>query len=786
MTKKIPNWCKTFILLLLTLNFSLVAQTTQTNLIVNGGFEDGLAGWSAFWTRQPNSGECSLEKSNPHSGSACIKIVHTGEQDWGLNYSRRINVKYGDWFEIEGWLKIEGEGDAVLCVAMYDEVGNAIDWSYGATQIRNSPQWTHLKNKFFVFQKNARYIIPRIIGSGKATIWIDDISLKRIEPLVKSEENLPNVIKFENQFISVDFYPSNCLFNVLDKRTQKLWKQNLINGEISTLKVKTNKNVIEFDIFHLPAMKSLKAMLRLEVNSPEILFELAGEGKLDRTISYPFPFVSEKGTYLVIPMNEGISYPVEDDSIRPMRLIAYGGHGICMAFWGVTDGKASQMAIIETPDDMSMQIARVEGKLAVHPVWESQKGDFGYKRRLRYVFLEDGGHVRICKRYRAYVQKIGNFKTLKEKQKENPNVDLLIGAVNVWCWERDAVAIVREMREAGIEHILWSNAQRPESLRQLNEMKVLTSRYDIYQDVMNPENFKYLRGIHSDWPTDAWPEDIIIDSRGKWIPGWQVKGTNGEWYACGVLCDKRALDYASKRVPAELKTHPYKCRFIDTTTASPWRECCNTNHPMTRTESKQWKMKLLEYMSKDMKLVCGSETGHDAAVPYLHYFEGMLSLGPYRVPDAGRNIQKIWDDPPENVVKFQVGHRYRLPIWELVYHDCVVAQWYWGDYNNKIPKLWDKRDLINLLYGTPPMFMFTRQMWQQNKDRFVKSYKTICPTVRKVGYYEMTNHRFLTPDRDVQQTEFANGIKVTVNFGDTPFKVSDGRVIKPMDYLVEE
>lgn len=774
------------LLLLHGLHFDTHGQAGQTNLIDNGGFENGLSGWASFWTREADAGKCEIEKTGAHSGSACAKITHSGEKDWGLNYSKRIPVKYGDWFELEGWIKIEGEGNAILCVAVYDDVGNALDWSYGSSEVRNSPAWSHLASKFFIFHRNAKFIIPRIIGVGKATVWIDDVSLRSADSPVKASTNLPRIVSLENPVIRLDFHTSNSVFNVFDKRTKKQWEQIPVNAEVAVLDLKTNRNSIDFSIYHLPTMKNLRARIILEEMSSEVVFEIQGDGKLEKTINFPYPFVTQKGMYLVIPMNEGISYPVDDDSIRPMRLIAYGGHGICMAFWGVTDGKSSQMAIIETPDDMSIQITRVDKNLSVYPVLEPQKGDFGYRRRLRYVFLDDGGHVGICKRYRAYVQKIGNFKTLKEKQKENPNVDLLIGAVNVWCWERDAVGIVREMREAGIEHILWSNAQRPESLRQLNEMKVLTSRYDIYQDVMNPENFKYLRGIHSDWPTEAWPDDIIIDARGKWIPGWQVRGTNGEWYACGVLCDRRALDYASKRVPAELKTHPYKCRFIDTTTASPWRECYNTNHPMTRTESKQWKMKLLEYMSKDMKLVCGSETGHDAAVPYLHYFEGMLSLGPYRVPDAGRNIQKIWDDPPENVVKFQVGHRYRLPLWELVYHDCVVAQWYWGDYNNKIPKLWDKRDLINLLYGTPPMFMFTRQMWQQNKDRFVKSYKTICPMVRKVGYCEMTNHRFLTPDRDVQQTEFANGVKITVNFGDTPFKMPDGRVIKPMGYLVEE
>jgi hypothetical protein len=203
---------------------------------------------------------------------------------------------------------------------------------------------------------------------------------------------------------------------------------------------------------------------------------------------------------------------------------------------------------------------------------------------------------------------------------------------------------------------------------------------------------------------------------------------------------------------------------------------------MTRGDSKRWKMELLRLVSEKYKLVTGCETGHDASVPYLHYFEGMLSLGPYRVSDSGRAIQKIWDEVPPNVAKFQLGQQYRLPLWELVYHDCVVAQWYWGDYNNKLPALWDKRDLFNVLYGTPPMFMFTRDLWEKNKDRFVRSYAGTCPYVRAVGYSEMTDHRFLTPDRSVQQTKFANGVTITVNFGDSPFRLPDGTEVAPKTF----
>jgi hypothetical protein len=204
---------------------------------------------------------------------------------------------------------------------------------------------------------------------------------------------------------------------------------------------------------------------------------------------------------------------------------------------------------------------------------------------------------------------------------------------------------------------------------------------------------------------------------------------------CAVLCDRLAPDYARRRIADESKVKPYRCRFIDTTTASPWRECYAPAHPLTRSESKRWKMELLDVMSREFKLVTGCETRHAASVPYLHYFEGMLSLGPYRVKDAGRRVADVVDEVPDQVAKFQTGPYYRLPLWELVNHDCTVAQWYWGDYNNKLPKVSNRRDLFNALYGTPPMFLFVRKVWEQNRERFAKGRQTAAPVARAAGKF---------------------------------------------------
>ncbi|NIP22979.1 MAG: hypothetical protein GWN67_03180 [Phycisphaerae bacterium] len=754
------------------------------NLLTNGNFEQGLSGWGKLWTRTPG-GNASIDNGQFHSGQRSVRIEYSGLQDWSFHQERTLTVEPGQIYEFSGWVRLEGEGTTTLSVTLRGKNDKVIDWTFGAVQSTATDNWRRLKSRFII-PNGGKTILPRLIGYGPAKVWLDDATLNMFGTLDQlRSKKLPETLKVANEVLEVTVRVADAAVSVHDRRTGRKWVQHP-SAETVVLNAKADGGGLILRLLEPSSMLNIDVGIRLVPRQSEMIVVIAGQGDLRKTLRLPHPFVTGKGTYLVMPVNEGISYPVDDESLNPMGYHLYGGHGLCMPWYGVTDGQQGIMTIVETPDDAAVRVPRLEGFLCLSPELQPQKGKFGPKRRLRYVFLERGGHVAMCKRYRSYAKRTGLIKTLEQKRKENPNVDLLIGAVNVWCWERDSISIIREMKSLGIDRILWSNRRSPDVIKTMNEMDgVLTSRYDIYQDLMDPEIVKQkLRGLHSDWIQAAWPKDIMLDRNGDWRKGWRVRGKDGKMYPCGVLCDRQALKYARQRVPEELKTHPYRCRFIDTTTASPWRECYDKSHPMTRSESRHWKMELLRFMSEEMKLVTGSETGHDAAVPYVHYFEGMLSLGPYRIPNAGRNMIKPWEEVPERVAKFQVGHKYRLPLWELVYHDCVVAQWYWGDYNNKLPALWDKRDLFNILYGTPPMFMFNNQIWNKNKARFAQSYKNVCPVARAVGYAEMLDHHFLTVDRSVQQTKFANGISVTVNFGDKLYRMPDGKTIEPMGYSV--
>jgi hypothetical protein len=676
------------------------------NLIVNGTFESDLSGWNQTWARTGEA-RADIDAADPHGGKQSVRIVHTGAQDWSLAQERHVPVKPGDIYEMRGWVRVEGEGRATLCVVLYGTEKKVLDWSYGGRPLTATRGWQEVRSRF-VIPPEAVEMWPRLIGDGPSTVLLDDVSLVRSTSVAELRgKGLSETVKATSPAIEVVFRTQDATFSITDRKNGRQWTQQSQHSLV-VIGASEVPGGIDARLLDPGNMLEIAAAIRID-GEREISLELSSRGKLEQAVAYPAAFNSAKGDWLILPVNEGIGYPVDDLSLEPMWYHLFGGHGLCMAWYGSTDGQRGLMTLVETPDDAAVRIPRVDGKLTLCPEWLPQRDEFGPARRMRYVLIDDGGYVAMAKRYRRHASEIGLLKKLAEKRKANADVDLLVGAVNIWCWDGDPVKWCRELQDAGIKRILWSNRAKPEQIDAMNAMGVLTSRYDIFQDAMNPADFPKLRWIHGDWTSDIWPDGLVLHANGDWERGWEVEGKDGKMYPCGVFCDLLAPEYARKRVGEELKTHAYRGRFIDTTTAASWRECYNPKHPMTRTQSRVAKMELLDVISREFNKVTGSETGHDASVPYLHFFEGMMSLGPYRVPDAGRDMRRILDEVPEAVGKFQTGSYYRLPLWELVYHDCTVSYWYWGDYNNKLPSLWDRRDLWNALYGTPPMLMFNRR-----------------------------------------------------------------------------
>ncbi|MDR1270421.1 MAG: hypothetical protein LBK82_12940, partial [Planctomycetaceae bacterium] len=474
------------------------------------------------WSRQAEAIKRSTDKPNDRNGKETIRIEHTGNEDWALSEGNRILVKPGEVFELAANLKSEGIGHVSISVTTRKKNGDVVEWTYGAKEIRGNVSWTPLRTKFMV-PPDIETIEPRIVGSGQLTVWIDGFSAAKIESRnITFQDAKP--VKLDNRFLSVEFDSSAGIFSVTDKRTNRVWHPSSVAAKNFVVLPKqdsaaSNLSNTKFTLLNTETLLEYDISVTLESDVPEMVLRLDGQGAMSGLISYPPAFTSKPGDRLIVPINEGIGYPVEEKDIRVGRLIAYGGHGICMAFWGHIDDAtgAGMTTIIETPDDASINMTRnpvdntksnEERLLQINAVWEPSFGEFRYQRVLRFVFFDKGGHVAVCKRYRDYAKKIGLFKPFTEKVKTNPNIDLLLGAVNIWYWDKDKIKLVTEMKELGFDRILWSGNGSVAEITELNKIEhVLTSRYDIYQDIMDPAQFDKV-WVHGDWTTEAWPHDI--------------------------------------------------------------------------------------------------------------------------------------------------------------------------------------------------------------------------------------------------------------------------------------
>jgi len=126
-------------------------------------------------------------------------------------------------------------------------------------------------------------------------------------------------------------------------------------------------------------------------------------------------------------------------------------------------------------------------------------------------------------------------------------------------------------------------------------------------------------------------------------------------------------------------------------------------------------------------------------------------------------------DAPSDLATFTFDPKYRLPLFETVFHDSVISLDFVGAPLTKFTNQVQTRSLLLLLYNVPSLWTLDRQAITDYGTRIKAINDFFAPIHRRIGDKPLTRFEWLTPDRMVQQAEFADEIVMTANFSDSVF-----------------
>ena len=640
-------------------------------------------------------------------------------------------------------------------------------------------------------------------------------------------------LRLENGAIRVELAADNGCLRVTDLRSGQVWNQALAiaNPSLRQMVARSlpNGRSAELTCMLDGVRKNgkregapFRVSLRLSEGRPELVarFEAQVEGDW-REAGYPYQFVKEgPEVYNLYPHSEGMLVPANKANPDWLELPGgplYGGTRSLLMCLGLVDmasgaGLLTLLPNIESTHVSWREISTPGGQLLVAPqiFWWANKGRFDRPYEMAWNFSSQGGYVKMAERYRQFFAERGLHKTLAEKARENPAVLEMAGAPIFWAISPkppEVRAMADLLKSKGIDRCLfalpvvfapqsaWPNRQElMEVASHVRSLGYLTYRYDQYRDTFQKDPKK---DAHHQLNTAAFPDQVVRAENQKMI---QAFGPDS-----GVICPRSFMTLARANLPGEFKSFGYRAWFLDCLGSVEFNaegECFDPRHPCDLFDTRRERENLCKYVN-ELGCLASSECGLDYLIPWSHWFEGATTLvnhiGDFPagvafdgVDPNARNwtrfsaiLKEMGKLDPSQPTPLTISQstRYRIPFYSLCHHDEVVVTWRWEDGMERPAAYWARKNLWCVLYGAPPMYRIYASDTRKYESQIGQTQRYVSDWVRTIAFDPMTNHRFLTPERDVQETTFANGRGVVVNFGGKPAKLADGQVVPAMDYV---
>lgn len=600
-------------------------------------------------------------------------------------------------------------------------------------------------------------------------------------------------LELKNKFLSVKVDETTSLAEVTDLKTNTVYQQ-LPDFDVSKIKnvaLAPQQNGVKISFVCDKLATSLTYTLAPDAPVLDVTLDMDPEQKI-QMVNFPVPFtVCGKGFEWVMPDGYGMLYKV-DSPAMPERC-PKGIFQPCMEWAGLFHPQTGQGYTLINRDyycgNFSLKLKPIADQPTLVPAlsFGGYLGKFQEPRRVRFIFQPSGGYVNIALNFRKYLMESGQYRSLAQKEKENPMIAKLRGAPVFWIYPgaTDAASVMKILddmiasgMDKGIVGLGFNYFVGPEAIKEIQKKwNGPVGVYDNYFDLMDKEWWQangYPK-LAVDWMErykrfGRIPEHVASNEKG------QLRENPGKHGSRFVGSPSTTLEAAKERLDAEWPDYRFNYRFFDVTPgAALWLDQdFNPQHPATPKQSMEGRLSVFK-LFYEHGMIIGGEGGAAWATPYFSVSEGAMSV--YHM--EGR-LDPV--PPTEDWKNFNMSPEKRVPTNGIVYGDARVATWAWGDNTLLQPDYILKKDLFNILYGTAPSYHVSNGTYWKNKEKILESYHRVVPVYTKLFGAALINHRWLTPDRSVQQTDFSNGWHVVVNFGATEYALDKQVTVAPMGF----
>ncbi|MDN5248838.1 MAG: glycoside hydrolase [Alphaproteobacteria bacterium] len=361
--------------------------------------------------------------------------------------------------------------------------------------------------------------------------------------------------------------------------------------------------------------------------------------------------------------------------------------------------------------------------------------------------------------------------------------------------------VIKTLHDAGLAR-LWLGTDNwtsvflhPHAVKIAKDNGYLIASYDSY-DTGIP------RGLNDSWLTAQMPSKLIEKCAIIQADGSKKTGFGGQGYYLNPAC---VLSFSQNRMRSLVDFGGLNSLFLDVDGTGMVSDDYNEKHPLSSENMAAARNKRLTWFSDSIKLPLGSEDGNAVTAQHLMFAHGMESWGfGWRDKDMRHNKESpyylgAWWPSSQPATFFATAKvkplyrtvafdpRYRLPLYQAVFHDSVITTHHWTLDNLKFSEVKQTRNLLSQLYNTPPLFNLSRSTLKARLPEIIKVAEPFRILHQVLWDKALTGFRWLDHDGWLQETTFSDGSKLTVNFGDTATngisphslraRLRDGRVL---------